>query len=182
MLYNFFRARTPQDFNDAKTLFLEYAEWLQVDLCFQEFDKELADIAQLYDDPTGGIFLMETGGKIVGCVGVKSLKMAVETENAVCELKRMYVREGHRRNGFGKIFLELAVELAVKLGYETMRLDTLNRLKAAIALYEASGFVEIAPYYQNPLSEVRYFEKKLDPSVFLNKSLVINVLEDGKDG
>ncbi len=163
MMYKFYRARTPKDFNDAKTLFLEYAQWLQVDLCFQEFDKELANIEHLYNEPTGGILLLETGGEIVGCVGVKGFK--TDMENTVCELKRMYVREGHRGHGFGRLFLRKATAWAVELGYKTMRLDTLNRLEAAIWLYKDSGFVEIAPYYDNPLSEVRYFEKKIDPSV-----------------
>ena len=165
MMYKFFRAQTPQDFNDAKTLFLEYAQWLQVDLCFQEFDKELADIAHLYNAPSGGIILLETGGEIVGCVGVKGFNTETETKNTVCELKRMYLRKKHRGHAFGRVFIKKAVELAIELGYNTMRLDTLNRLKAAIAVYEGTGFVEIAPYYDNPLSEVRYFEKKIGPSV-----------------
>ena len=74
-------------------------------------------------------------------------------------------RGRYRGNGMGRIFLIKAVQLAIEWGYNTMRLDTLDRLKAAIALYKSSGFVEISPYYNNPLSEVRYFERKLDPSV-----------------
>lgn len=170
-MFKFYRAQTPADFDNAKTLFLEYAQWLQVDLCFQEFDKELADIAQVYNEPTGGIFLLKaaeefltpTDGEIIGCVGVRKFK--TESDDTICELKRMYVREAYRGHGLGRIFLRKAVQLASELGYTTMRLDTLNRLKAAIDLYETSGFVEISPYYHNPLSGVRYFEKRLDPSV-----------------
>lgn len=163
MTFNFYTAQTAADFDNAKAIFLEYAEWLKVDLCFQQFEEELANIATLYNAPQGGIILMETGGEIVGCVGVKKFKS--DTENNVCELKRMYIRKNRRRHGFGRILLEKAVVLATELGYTKMRLDTLKRLKPAIGLYLSNRFVEIPPYYDNPLGAVLYFEKKLTPSV-----------------
>jgi putative acetyltransferase len=152
-------AESQAEFETAKSLFKEYAQWLNVDLCFQSFDQELADIAIQYGSPKGGIFLIKIGEDVAGCVGVRSLKN--DTTGTICELKRMYVREAFRGKGYGKLLLGAALDLAGDLGYETMQLDTLPRLEAAIALYLANGFVEIGAYYHNPLPSVRYFEKKL---------------------
>jgi GNAT superfamily N-acetyltransferase len=152
-------AQSEQDYATAKILFLEYAAWLNVDLCFQSFEQELADITVQYAPPKGGIFLLEVGGEKVGCVGVRQLKKDVS--GRVCELKRMYIRAAFRGKGYGKDLLEAAENLAKSLGYTAMWLDTLDRLEAAVALYRQSGFEETAPYYDNPLPTVRYFEKKL---------------------
>jgi putative acetyltransferase len=153
------QAATKNDFTTAKLLFLEYAQWLKVDLCFQDFEAELADIDVQYGAPKGGIFLLRVGEQAVGCIALRPLK--TDKTGAVCELKRMYVRDEHRGRGYGKLLLEAALDLAKSLGYETMLLDTLDRLKAAIGVYEQYGFAETQPYYHNPLETVRYFEKKL---------------------
>jgi GNAT superfamily N-acetyltransferase len=151
-------AESEMDFAMAKVLFLEYAQWLNVDLCFQSFDKELADIAIQYHKPYGGIFLLMVGNETAGCVGVRGLKN--DPSGKACELKRMYVREAYRGKGYGKRLLDASINLAATLGYTSMWLDTLERLEAAIGLYLSNGFVETAPYYNNPLPTVRYFEKK----------------------
>ncbi|MDZ7879253.1 MAG: dTMP kinase [Saprospiraceae bacterium] len=153
------QAQIKSDFTTAKSLFLEYAKWLKVDLCFQGFETELADIEVQYAAPKGGIFLLKIGGQTVGCVAIRPLK--TDKSGAACELKRMYVRDEYRGKGYGKILLEAALDLARASGYKTMWLDTLDRLKTAIAVYKQYGFVETKPYYHNPLDSVRYFEKKL---------------------
>lgn len=152
-------AHTKSDFMIAKALFLEYAQWLNVDLCFQGFEAELADIEVEYSAPKGGIFLFKTNGEVVGCVGIRPLK--TDTTGTACELKRMYIRDAYRGQGYGKSLLSAALDFAKTSGYTTMSLDTLDRLEAAIALYKQYGFVETKPYYDNPLESVRYFEKKL---------------------
>lgn len=153
-------AQAETDFQTAKTLFLEYAEWLNVDLCFQSFDKELADIATQYNKPKGGIFLLIVDGETAGCVGVRSLK--TDATDKACELKRMYVREAFRGKGYGKLLLNASLDLARELNFEFMWLDTLDRLQAAVSLYLANGFIEMPPYYNNPLPMVRYFRKNLN--------------------
>jgi putative acetyltransferase len=153
------KAATNDDFATAKSLFLEYAKWLNVDLCFQGFETELADIDVQYSAPKGGIFLLKVGVEAVGCVAIRPLK--TDKTGTACELKRMYVRDEYRGKGYGKLLLEAALDLAKTSGYKMMWLDTLDRLKTAIAVYEQYGFVETKPYYHNPLETVRYFEKEL---------------------
>lgn len=159
MQKNIILAESEQDFATAKNLFLEYAHWLNVDLCFQSFDKELEDIAIQYAAPKGGIFLLNVDNQYIGCVAVRHLKG--DETGKIGELKRMYVQDAFRGQGFGKEFLVKALDLAKKLGYEKICLDTLDRLDTAINIYEKNGFYETKPYYHNPLETVRYFEKKL---------------------
>ncbi len=159
MQKNIILAQSEQDFAVAKSLFLEYAQWLKVDLCFQSFDKELDDIAIQYAAPSGGIFLLNVDNQYVGCVAVRHLKG--DETGKISELKRMYIRDDYRGHGFGKVLLTKALDLAKDLSYEKICLDTLDRLKTAITIYEKNGFYETKPYYHNPLETVRYFEKVL---------------------
>ena len=70
----------------------------------------------------------------------------------------MYVREAHRRKGLGEQLLILAIELASRLKYEKIRLDTLKSMTSAIRLYQAKGFKLIEPYRFNPDKDALFFE------------------------
>lgn len=147
------------EFDAAKQLFMEYADNLGIDLCFQSFDQELQAIPEMYGPPRGGLLLVGQPNAWEGCVGVRQLG-----ENAG-ELKRMYLRETQRGLGIGRILLSKALDLANTLGYSVVRLDTLPSMEAAIALYRSMGFVEISPYRANPVPGALYFEKKLNNDV-----------------
>ena len=90
-----------------------------------------------------------------GCFGVRKL-----TES-ICELKRMYLKPEIQGLGIGTILMERSFKFAKELGYEKMRLDTLDTMHAAIALYTKMGFYEIEPYRFNPLKGAKYFEVDL---------------------
>ena len=141
-------------------LFREYADWLGIDLSFQGFAAELANLPGKYAPPTGELMLASAAdGEALGCVALQRLEGA-----RVCEMKRLYVRPSARRLGLGAALVTAIIEAAEELGYAEMKLDTLPWLKEAIALYQSFGFVEIEPYYHNPVPGTRYFGKRLSPS------------------
>lgn len=150
------RAAAPEDFACARTLFLEYAGALGFDLAFQDFDREIATLPGAYAEPGGCILLAETDGGPVGCVAVRPFG------EGLCEMKRLYVRPGHRGLGAGRDLAAAALEAARARGYRRMRLDTVPGMDAAIALYRALGFREIEPYRENPVPGALYLECDLD--------------------
>jgi len=148
-------AKSAEEFAEAKEIILEYADRLGIDLCFQNFDSEINNLQEMYSEPTGGLILAVINDKIIGVAGIRKF------ENDVCELKRMYVKKDYRKSGIGKQILEYAMELAKKLNYNKIRLDTHESMKPAIKLYMDYGFKEIPPYRFNPNEAVRFFELKL---------------------
>src|SRR5262249_2218447 len=128
----------------VRELFSEYARALNVDLCFQNFEQELAELPGRYAPPTGVLLLARQDGQISGCVGVRQLS------KRICEMKRLYVRPTFRRNGTGRLLAATVIEMARKFGYHRMRLDTLASMNEAISLYSSLGFHRIEPYYDNP--------------------------------
>lgn len=148
-------ATTPQDFETGKELFEEYARSLNVDLSFQNFSKELESIDEQYNEPVGALLLASDGEVSVGCSGVRKL------DEQTAELKRMYVKKEYRGYQVGLNLLERSIDLAKKLGYKFIRLDTLENMTKAQQLYRSFGFYDIPSYRFNPLPGTIYMEKEL---------------------
>ncbi len=146
------------DMARVRELFLEYADWLQVDLCFQGFEEELATLPGKYAPPEGGIWFAEVEGERAGIVGLRPLD-----EPGLCELKRLWIRPDFRGLGLGRRLTETAIDAARAAGYAAMRLDTLPMMETAQRLYHDLGFREISAYYHNPEAGVRYLELELSP-------------------
>ncbi len=144
------------DFLIAKELILEYVQWLGIDLSFQNFDKEINTLQVTYSKRNGALFIALRNDKAVGVAGIKRFN------GKECELKRMYVQPGSRGFGIGKLLLAECIEIAKKINYGTIKLDTADFMKSAIKLYTDNGFAEIAPYRYNPYDEARYFELNLE--------------------
>jgi ribosomal protein S18 acetylase RimI-like enzyme len=141
-----------KDVECVRALFREYAERLHFIECFQDFGRELAELPGEYGPPTGRLLLARDEDKSAGCVGLR------KTGDGICEMKRLYVRPAFRGRGIGRKLAERIIAEARALGYARMRLDTLEEMREAQAMYEQLGFRRIEPYRQYPISEVLFFE------------------------
>ena len=148
--------KSHKEYKAAISLFKEYVSQINVDLSFQNFDKEIKEIKSQYSRPHGAIFIAYDFGKVpIGCSGLRRF------EDSICELKRMYLKKEFRGRGIGKRLLIKSIEVGKELGYEKMRLDTLPSMESAIRLYKKIGFYEIKAYRFNPVEGTKYFEIQL---------------------
>ena len=155
-ILKFAQADTPAQIAQAKELFLEYAQSLGFSLCFQNFDKELADLPGDYAPPDGRLLLAEYEGKVAGCVALHKL------DTDICEMKRLYLRPEFRGKRLGRALADTVIAEARAIGYRRMRLDTVEPIMGdAIAMYRKLGFKEIAPYRENPIAGALYMELDL---------------------
>jgi ribosomal protein S18 acetylase RimI-like enzyme len=149
-------AQSGDDIELARTLFKEYEAWLGIDLCFQSFEKELAELPGAYAPPTGCLFLAIRNNHFGGCVALRKIG------DGMCEIKRLFLRPEFRGQRIGRQLAEAIIRKARQLGYERMRLDTLPpKMNSAIALYRSLGFKEIEPYYENPVPGALFMELNL---------------------
>jgi GNAT superfamily N-acetyltransferase len=143
----------------TREIFREYAASLSVDLCFQGFEQELADLPGDYAAPNGMLLLAFVDGALAGCGAFRPLPDA-DYANA-CEMKRLFVRRAFRRFGLGRTLAQVLIDRATEAGYSAMLLDTLDEMEAARGLYETLGFVEVPPYYYNPIPGAHYLKVDL---------------------
>lgn len=152
----------PEDWEAAREILREYAGSLNVDLCFQQFDRELAELPTEYGAPGGLMLLALVDGAVAGSGAFRALPDSDYPD--ACEMKRLYVRPAFRRFGLGRLLAQALLDRASEVGYSTMLLDTLDDMEAARGLYEALGFVEIPPYYFNPIPGAHYLKADLGPA------------------
>ncbi|WP_130482894.1 GNAT family N-acetyltransferase [Sphaerotilus mobilis] len=157
------RADTPASIDDVRIVFREYADSLGIDLCFQGFEDELAGLPGDYAEPRGLLLLAMVDGEVAGCGAFRPLPDADEPN--ACEMKRLFVRRPFRRFGFGRLIAERLLEHAREAGYSSMYLDTLDDMEAARELYASLGFVEVPPYYFNPIAGAHYLRADLTGGV-----------------
>ncbi|RZL90571.1 MAG: GNAT family N-acetyltransferase [Variovorax sp.] len=163
----------------TRAIFRDYAASLNVDLCFQNFDEELANLPGDYAEPRGALLLALVDTKdtrvavnappipraqggfahVAGCCALRPLD-AADYPNAA-EMKRVYVRPAFRGMGLGRQMVEALLDAARGAGYACVLLDTLDDMESARALYEDLGFVEVPPYYHNPIAGSHYLKVDL---------------------
>jgi putative acetyltransferase len=145
-----------EDVAAVRVLFEEYAREIETDLCFQGFAAELASLPGKYAPPRGRLLLAEAEGAPAGCVALREL------DAATAEMKRLFVRPAWRSTGLGRRLVDAILAEAAAIGYQRLRLDTLPRMRAAIAMYRGLGFHEIEPYYPNPVPGALFLERALE--------------------
>ncbi|WP_280153674.1 GNAT family N-acetyltransferase [Piscinibacter sp. XHJ-5] len=147
---------TPELISAAREIFREYAASLEVDLCFQNFEAELAGLPGDYARPGGCLLLAFVDSALAGCGALRPLPES-DYANA-CEMKRLYVRPAFRRFGLGRVIAQALLDEAQQAGYSEVLLDTLDDMEAARELYASLGFEEIPPYYYNPIPGAHYLK------------------------
>ena len=172
----------PHELEATRAIFRDYAASLDIDLCFQNFDEEMATLPGDYAEPRGALLLAlvdaEGGGAasrqidapmirraqgsmayVAGCCALRPLDTA-DYPNAA-EMKRLYVRPAFRGLGLGRQMAEAMLDAARSAGYACVLLDTLDDMESARTLYEDLGFVEVPPYYHNPIAGAHYLKVEL---------------------
>jgi putative acetyltransferase len=145
------RQATAFDLDLIRVMLREYAAWLEVDLCFQNFEEELAGLPGEYAPPRGRLLIAEGAG----CVALRAI------DDEICEMKRLYVRPEHRGSGLGRRLVTAIIDEARAIGYRRMRLDTMPKMDRAQGLYASLGFRGIAAYRFNPEAGARFLELEL---------------------
>jgi GNAT superfamily N-acetyltransferase len=143
------------DIERVRELFRDYERGLDIDLCFQGFEAELAALPGDYAPPGGRLLLAHVGDAIAGCVALRRL------DSEACEMKRLYLRPEFRGHGRGRQLANACIDAARQLGYTRMRLDTLPVMREAITMYRTLGFTDIPPYRPNPVQGALYLELDL---------------------
>ena len=157
-------ATSAQDIEQARELMRTYARWTGIDLCFQNFEGELAELPGKYSAPNGALWIAHTeqAATPVGVIAVRSLAVSASESVSACELKRLWVEPQAKGDGLGRALAQTAIAFAQSAGYAEMKLDTLRtRMPAAIALYRSLGFVDAEPYTHNPEPDALYMTLKL---------------------
>ncbi len=155
MMSTLLQAHTSEYIPQVHELFKEYEASIGVDLCFQNFEKELAALPGGYAPPKGRLLLARDGEQIAGCIALRKI------DDQTCEMKRLYVRPNFRGKGVGRMLVDAILEEARAIGYKRMRLDTLPSMKEARALYQSLGFRPIVPYRANPVEGALFLEREL---------------------
>jgi ribosomal protein S18 acetylase RimI-like enzyme len=155
-MLRFIEAQSATQLSQARELFLEYAAALGIDLCFQNFDEELATLPGEYAPPGGRLLLaVDEKQEAAGCVALRRI------DEDTCEMKRLYVRPAFRGTGLGKGLALAIIEEGRRRGYARMRLDTLPSMRQAITLYRSLGFQPTEAYRHNPITGAMFMELAL---------------------
>jgi putative acetyltransferase len=145
----------PDDMQSVRELFQEYAASLDIDLCFQAFEEELATLPGKYAPPAGRLLLAVEDAEKAGCVALRPIG------DGIAEMKRLYVRPAFRGRGVGRLLIAALLDESKQAGYTRVRLDTLPSMGAAITLYRSFGFYDIPPQPGHAVPGTLFLERRL---------------------
>ena len=149
------QAQFPSDQATVVVLIREYAAWLNIDMSFQNFEQEMAQLESVYSLPKGLFWVVQQGEQLVGCVGFKHL------DATTAEVKRLYVQPAFRGQRWGEQLMRVLLGTTRQLGYQRLVLDTVPQTAFAQTLYQRMGFTQIGQYYDGPTLATQFFELPL---------------------
>jgi putative acetyltransferase len=146
------KVSTEQQIEEIRLLFRAYyEELLKVDTCFKDFEQELAKLPGEYSEPNGALLLAMEAELVVGCIAMRKV------DKEICEMKRLFIKQEFRGQGWGRVLADKIVAEAASKGYKLIRIDTLDSLTAANTLYKSMGFQPIDPYIEDNSVELVYW-------------------------
>jgi len=150
-------ASSAEDIEACRTIFVDYANSLGFSIAYQGFEAEMAGLPGDYAAPAGAMLLARVDGAAAGAVGLRPLADP-EQKLSLCEMKHLYVRPEFRGLKLGRKLTEAVVAAGRSLDYDAMRLDTIEAMVEARALYTSLGFVTIPPYFSSPLDGAMFYQ------------------------
>jgi putative acetyltransferase len=160
-------ASTPQQIDDARTLFGEYASSLGWDLTSGGIAEELATLPASYAPPAGSLLVAYVGDNPAGALGLQLVPEKARVDDVDVtrsgELKRLYVRPEYRAHGVGRAIMLRAEDEARARGYDATLLTTnAGMFPLAQSVYDRLGYVETVPYRNDmPWAGIRWMRKDL---------------------
>lgn len=156
-------ATTHETIESMISLAREYVTWMlaEVRIQYPQLDTEEFASERSYDDirkkfpgehvaPFGGLFIAMHDGEVCGCIALGKLT------DDIGEVRTLYVRPTHRGTGIGKLLVDRVLGEARRIGYSTVRLDTLAFMTGALKLYRGVGFRDIPSYRESTASLPQY--------------------------
>ena len=143
------RRALPEDHAAVARELADYLSYIGDALDAEGLDHDIAHWQEEYDGRTGVLLVVaDPAGKVVGTAAVRLL------EPGVGELKRMWLRPAWQGRGLGRRLMDACLDEARRLGCRALRLDTQAKLEAAVRLYRAYGFSEVARYNDNHRADI----------------------------
>ena len=120
------------------------------------FDPSVGETALPHEvrPPAGHFFVAYLHGEPIGCGAVK------HHGGDPAEIKRMWIAPAARGLGLGRRLLEELEACALAGGARVAHIETSAVLTEALALYRATGWVEVPPFNEEPFADL-WFEKAL---------------------
>lgn len=141
----------PDELAQVRQLYRDYRAYIEGLYSIRPFeDAEIEGLPGRYQ-----LIVYRSGGQVAGCVAWHHWR------EGIAEMKRLYVPPTVRGQGVGRQLAAHVISEVRGLGYQTLRLDTLEAMTSAIALYRSLGFVEIDNYHGRPLPWALFFELNL---------------------
>ena len=149
------RRALPEDHAAVARELADYLSYIGDALDAEGLDHDIAHWQEEYDGRTGVLLVVaDAAGEVVGTAAVRLL------EPGVGEIKRMWLRPAWQGRGLGRRLMDACLDEARRLGCRALRLDTQAKLEAAVRLYRAYGFSEVARYNDNHRADI-WMERSL---------------------
>jgi putative acetyltransferase len=144
-------ATAPDDIEEVRCLFFEYAESLGWDLSSGRLGDEIKHLPGPYAPPAGALLLASVDGPVAGVLGLQPVPEDARASDIGAErfgeLKRLFVRPDYRRMGVARALMDRSAAEARERGYDSLVLTTsAEMMPLAQHLYDELGYCPTVPY------------------------------------